>query len=416
MKISTALISASLLFCACATDSMDTDAPAIVQPGNGTLQTTTSEANPELFPVKDSSKDYSLGYTADALRNLVNKMDPNRALGMGSVSITDEQMAEIKAFVDENLKADTPYDTYRKIFEWITKNVEYAYSAPAYLDPYDVFVYKRCVCQGYANLLRAMCISQGIPCFNANGMLGQLGGHAWAYVYAGDTWYVSDPTNNRDYEMRAISKYKDSLIPHSADITLLEDENFAYNFQDQHFNVSEVKNCAHAYLTVPYSAEGIRLSSFHPNKPIPANVTQIYLGSNIKTLGDYTESLAKTMPNLEEIFVDPTNKRLQSYKNVVYQGVNSTIPYYIPARVTRIELKPMKVLEKNTLTYLDNLEELVVPEGTETIEAYAVEACPNLKRVYVPEALTDIDPDAFYRCGDHVEIVRVPTGIHEVTK
>lgn len=416
MKISTAILSASLLFCACATDSLDNEPLPSIQPGNNTLQTTTSEANPELFPIMDSSKDYSLSYEAEKLRRLLLKMDVNRALVMGETHITDEQMAEIKTFVDENLKGDTPYDTYRKIFEWITQNVQYAFSAPAYLDPYDVFINKRCVCQGYANLLKTMCISQGIPAICVNGMLGTQGAHAWNYVYAGDQWYVSDPTNNREFLMSNVEKYKNSLIPHRADLNLFEDENFVYNFQDKYFNVAEVKQCAHAYLTVPYSAEGIRINSFHPNEPIPSNVTQLYIGDNIKTLGDYTEELATMMPHLEEVFVDPANKRLQSYKNVVYQGTSSTTPYFIPARVTRIELKPMKVVEKNTLIYLDCLEELVIPEGTESIEAYAVESCPNLKRVYIPEALTDIDPDAFYRCGENVEIVRVPTGIHEVTK
>ena len=56
-------------------------------------------------------------------------------------------------------------------------------------------------CQGYANLLRTMCHTQGIPAFNANGELVPLGGHAWDYVCADSVWYVSDPTNNAQYKM-----------------------------------------------------------------------------------------------------------------------------------------------------------------------------------------------------------------------
>ena len=73
-------------------------------------------------------------------------------------------------------------------------------------------------------------------------------------------------------------------------------------------------------------------------------------------------------------------------------------------------------MEKNTLTDLAKLEELHFSEGTKTIESYAVESCPNLKRVFLPETVETIASDAFYRCGEDIEFIRVPTGIHEVTK
>ena len=414
MKIFTTLFSAGLLLCACTTDITD-ETVTRTQPGTNTVQTTVSEPNEELFATPDKSADYSTN-PALCVRYTLSKADVNRATSMGETSITDEQYAEIKAFVDENLKADKPYDTYRNIFKWITSNIKYAWEPPAYLDPYEVFKEKRCVCQGYANLLKTMCLTQGIPACVANGMLGTAGGHAWNYVYIGDKWYVSDPTNNQDFEMISdLSKYQKKLIPHRLDITLFEDDNFAYNFQDQHLNVSEVKTAPNAYISVPFSTNKLRVTSFHPTKAIPSNVTQIYLGENRKTLGDYTEELSRTMPHVEEIFVAAGNKKLSSYKGVVYQGANSTSPYYVPAGVTRLELKPMKVVEKNTVYYLDNLEELIIPEGTESIEAYAVEQCPNLKRIYIPESLTDIAENAFSECGNY-EIVRVPTGIHEVMR
>ena len=76
----------------------------------------------------------------------------------------------------------------------------------------------------------------------------------------------------------------------------------------------------------------------------------------------------------------------------------------------------MEVMDKNTLSWLDNLEEVVVADGTKRIEAYAIEACKNLKRVYVPESVTYIDNDAFYNCGTDVQIIRggINSGIHEV--
>lgn len=81
-------------------------------------------------------------------------------------------------------------------------------------------------------------------------------------------------------------------------------------------------------------------------------------------------------------------------------------PYFIPPAITRLELKPVKVIEKNFICRLENVEEIVFAEGTERIEAYAVEKCLNLRKVYVPSTVTYMDKDAIYDCGDKVEIVR----------
>ena len=75
----------------------------------------------------------------------------------------------------------------------------------------------------------------------------------------------------------------------------------------------------------------------------------------------------------------------------------------------------MKVIGKNTVYDKTNLEEIVISEGTTTVEDYAFESCPSLKRVYVPQSVTNFSKDALYRCPDDVEILRVSTGIHHVT-
>ena len=88
-------------------------------------------------------------------------------------------------------------------------------------------------------------------------------------------------------------------------------------------------------------------------------------------------------------------------------GISSSLSYFV--------LKPMKVIGKNTVYDLPQLEEIVLSEGTTTVEDYAFESCPSLKRVYVPQSVTNFSKDAIYRCSDDVEILRVSTGIHHVT-
>ncbi len=96
---------------------------------------------------------------------------------------------------------------------------------------------------------------------------------------------------------------------------------------------------------------------------------------------------------------------LTAYKNVLY-NTGDDAPYFIPPAITRLELKPVNVIEKNFIYSLENVEEIVFAEGTERIEAYAVEKCRNLRKVYIPSSVTYMDKDAIYDCGDKVEVIR----------
>ncbi len=366
------------------------------------------------FPEDDGSKNLASPISAvSALKQLVDKMDRNRALEMGKTEITDEEFAEIKKFVDENLAGADGTETYENIFKWITTNIKYAWSGtPAYLKPYDVFTYKTCICQGYANLLKTMMITQGLPAFIANGWLGTVGGHAWNYVYDGKKWIVSDPTNGNQFNMSSTSTYSDKLIPERADLDMFEDETFCYGFEENHVNINEVKAGVPDELTIPFGVAGFRISQFLPNKAVPENVRSISLGKYVRSLGEYVNMLAQKMPNLEEIAIDPTNNYLKSHKGVVYQGSSSVTPYFIPPAMKRVELKPMKTMGKNTICNLSGAEEIVIAEGTEVMEPYAIENCPNLRRVYVPE-LTKVEENALYGCPN-AEIIQVATGIKDI--
>lgn len=370
-----------------------------------------------LFPVADNSKRLSTN-NATALKDLMNRFDKSKALVMGETHITDEQFAEIKQFVDENLKRDNQYNTYKAIFNWICSNLKYAYEAgdEAYLDPYDVFIHRSCVCQGYANLLKTMCITQDIPAICVNGWLGEIGGHAWNYVYCDNMWYVSDPTNGGEHKMGSgLNNYKNWLMPYRTDLDLFEDDNFCYNFENGQLNVSKVKATGKAYLTVPYSVQNFRVTSFCPLTKADPAITQLYIGTNIEIFGTEPSIACENMPGLQEVYVAEGNKKIESYENIVYQKGSST-PLFTPAGITRVVLKPMTVVDKNTLYNLPNVTEIVVAEGTERIEAYAFELCPNLRTIFVPESIKYIDKDAVYDCNDTYEIVYVPTGITEVTR
>ncbi len=379
------------------------------------------------FPVADDAKALT-GTNVVQLMNLIKKMDNSRALSMGETNITDEQFAELKAFVDDELVGSNDAATVNNIFDWIRANIKVAgANETAYLDPYDVFTHKKCVCQGYTNLFKAMVLTQNIPCFGVNGYLGTQGAHAWNYVYNGKIWLVRCATNGMKFNMTRTSEYADRLIPWRAEMNMFEDDGFFYGYENQHFSVNEVKEGAADELTVPYSAEGYILTQFFPRKPIPANVRSISLGKNIESVGLYPNMLNDVMPNVEEIHVDPENKVLESYKNVLYcknpslyevpqyyPKPNTNVPLYIPYGIKVLEIKPIEVMDKNHIYDLPYVEEIYIPDGVKTVCAWAIENCPRLKRVYVSKTVTNWDENAIASCPEDVEIIWMETGITDV--
>lgn len=410
MKLRYLILPLSILLASCSSDEATETAALPPSSSSSSASMLSPEAE---FPSPDGSQLLSTT-TANAVWKILGKLDPQRALQLGQLNITDEQYAEIKSFVDTNFKAGTQYDTYRNIFSWIVKNITYAHNGDAYLDPYDVFKYKRCVCQGYANLLKTMCLTQDIPCLNVNGSLSTLGGHAWNYVYADSVWYVSDPTNNNQYNASNYTAYQGKLIPQQLDVVLFEDDKFTYKFQYDQLNVNSVKPTTESYVVVPFGVNGLRITSFAPDVVLPASVEHLYLGSNIASFGDYPSGLISYTKHLTGVFIDKKNTKLESYNGIVYKRTSRTTPYYIPSGIRRLELRAMHIMEKNVAAWLDNVEEIVIASGTTRIEDYAFEGCPNLKKVYIPETVNYIAPNAFADCGNF-EIIRFTTGITEVT-
>ena len=401
-------LTVSAFFAACSSDDLDTTVVNVMPPA------VSSEANQSLFPEEGKAKMVSKN-GAEALFALLKSPNFNMeaATKLHNATITDSQWNAIKEYVDKNLKGATETETYKRIFKWCHDSLTYTHDGPS-LEPYDVFTNRRCICQGYANLCKTMLLTQGIPAFGVNGSLGTLGAHAWLYAYDGKNWHVSDPTNNMEFLMKDVSKYKNKLMVERTEIELFEDENFGYNYNESRLNVCRVKQCEKEALTVPFAVAGYKIGSFLLEEPLPANIRQIYFGTNIQSLGTQGYPLFGKDANVEEVFIAPKNNYLSSQDGVVYRGKGTNL-YYIPSGIRRLVLKPMKVIGKNTVYDKPNLEEIVISEGTTTVEDYAFESCPSLKRVYVPQSVTNFSKDALYRCPDDVEILRVSTGIHHVT-
>lgn len=368
------------------------------------------------FPEEDGSSQLS-GTTLNQVRRILQKAtNYDFAKTLGIIPITDEQYNEIAEFTNELVKdCSSDKEKYNTAFKWITSNIKYA---QGWVDnsPYAVFKTKDAICQGYADLLTVMMHTQGVPCFTINGQAYQpgtntfLGGHAWNYVYVGGEeidvkqWRVSDPTNNGDFALTS-SSYA-HLRPTVITIPVFEDENFQYNYEDSQLNVYRIKS-KEAQVVIPYSINDLKITSLNIQQAVPENVKEIYIGKNITSLGESMIGLSVYAPQVESFYVDPENKVLESFSNVIYTKQNNEYQMVLVApSATFIELKPIKAFDKESkLKNLNNLESIVFTPGTKSIGAWTVENCPRLHTAYIPEE-TNVESGAFSGVAKEFKIVR----------
>lgn len=410
------LAMAAGLFVSCDNDTAGTEEIIPQETIDGSLGNAT-----RAFPEDDGAKALT-GEPARMFWMILQGVDdafPRRRAGY---EIEDFQYEEIKQFTDQLIadkKATTETEKYQAIWNWVTSNIKYNNPLnPAYgNDPYDVFTNKVCVCQGYANILSVMLHSQGIDVLNVNGILGGYGGHAWNYVRIDGEWWVSDPTNGGQHKASLVGDYQHSLIPYSADGNFLETPEYAYNYTECKLNLNVVKQ-ADDVMTVPFSVtlnngKRYRVTSFSPSKPLPENVRELYIGTNIESLGESIIGLKNNAPNVEVAYVEPDNKNLRSFNGVVYPK-RAEEPLYIPAAMKKLVLQPWEVIGKNHVFDHAGIEEIVIANGTKRLEAWAVEKCPNLKVACVPMD-TEIDENAFVDVHPDFEVIRMDqTGIKDI--
>ncbi|MBV7441087.1 leucine-rich repeat protein [Weeksellaceae bacterium TAE3-ERU29] len=334
-----------------------------------------------------------------ALKTLLPKVDINRLNTREPLVITENQYKEIADYTAKEIVKDAKgMEAFKRIFNWITKNVKHT---PSDNNPYAVFKNKKAICYGFSNLTKTMMLSQGLPCMVVTGYLYGTLAHSWNYAFVDGKWIVIDTTNGGWFFMDEIQKYK-HLHSHITDISLFEDENFVYNYEDG-LNITKIK-INKEILSIPYGTSGYIINVFNPRSEIPKDVKQLYISDNITYTGENSFGLSKMDKSLEEIYVKNTNKKFESYKNVLYLK-GKDIPEHIPAMMKKLELKPIKTVGKNTVYNHSNLEEIIFSGGTLKIEAYAVENCPKVSKITIPKN-TELDDRAFVNVGKDLQIIK----------
>jgi len=149
--------------------------------------------------------------------------EQNKTKMSGNVDIEKAISEDISAAIKAQSEkiAGSTRDEYKKlllIHDWVAENIYYdrdyffGKSDNTYTAPEDVLENKRTVCEGYADLTKALLNAQGIPCMVVSGYalgLGTTGewtdaiindqpdaasSHIWNEAYVGGRWVILDTT------------------------------------------------------------------------------------------------------------------------------------------------------------------------------------------------------------------------------
>ncbi|MEP7169430.1 MAG: transglutaminase domain-containing protein [Bacteroidota bacterium] len=134
----------------------------------------------------------------------------------------DEKVLNLPAYNSENLDSlatlltkdfSTDLEKVRSIFDWVANNI--SYNVPKYAErrklanviftkpdltesPENIFIKRKAVCEGYSNLIKALCDKAGITCKFIEGIgrpvENQNDFHAWNAVKIDGEWKLLDAT------------------------------------------------------------------------------------------------------------------------------------------------------------------------------------------------------------------------------
>ena len=343
--------------------------------------------------------------TDDCLQILTSDFNSSSAekfIGTQHLNITDSQYQTIRAFtLDLTEKYSSTKDKITAIYQWAkdtSLKASVGEDAPADLednDPYKVFKEKTGVCQGKANLCKTMLAAIDVPCIIAHGYW-ETEGHAWDFVLCDGKWGIVDASMwqiSLDDPSDISSHYKtDSL-----EAVLYEKDGFEFTYYLGGIGAVGYTGNAER-LEIPKSCNGYPVISIAAESQIyyehsfqDTAAKELVLPATVKYgiyLSDY-EIRSFYSKSLESISVDENNPVFASYDGILYSKDYSRI-YSVPAGISEVTLKPMEILEKNTLTNLSNLRILKIGEGTKELEEDAIENCEHLEKVYIPDSVTTI--------------------------
>ncbi len=353
-----------------------------------------------------------------------------------SIGVSEEQYNELKQVaLDVTSDCDTQYEKIRAITEFVADRTYYDYyyylgiGDWTYTNAYDVYKEQRTVCEGYANLVRALCLTVDIPCMK---ILGANHAYNGAYDSDNERWVLTDATwcSRNEYTTEQTWRDRDSNLEWF-DITL-ETLQFYGTYNHEIFDLTgilynsayyriynrsgsgsaaryrEYKNwliepteAAGEIVKIPSEIEGIRV--FFDTFQYEPKVKILDL-SESKITYLYRYGLTECT-SLEKIIFPDT---LESIDQAVFN--NCTSLKEVDLSNTQIQRIPDACFQNCT-----SLEKVVLPKTVTTMRSEAFLGCSNIKEIDLSTtSISEMSGDIFEGCVK-LEKIKLPASLKTVT-
>ncbi|CCP24357.1 transglutaminase domain-containing protein [Mycoplasmopsis cynos] len=438
---------------------------------------------------KDKNNDSDINSSVKTINSFENNLRTNKEtlefmnlVGISGVNefsdrdYTFENKTQIKTFSKELIKGkQTDQEKTYAIYDWIIKNVKYAFDTriqPA-IEPFDVLTRKIAVCGGYSNLYKAMLDSVGIKNTIVIGY-SKFGDHQWNLVYDSEkkTFFHSDPTwgaNNPNYYNKTIEEFaKDHRAFQIIDVKYnLNNVSYEYNLGVSLFknneNIQQIKEQISNNLNVvSISKEAFKTneilyvgkhierieyeSGTHNVKEFIVDPSNKYFASKdgilynkdftklilapelyekstitipktVKEIADNKSSLA--IKNLKEIKVEPGNYWFSSLGGILYRNyfdkmVNKELRKIItiPSKIgPTLYISNDVILDSHNFSFNDSIENIHLQEGIKIIPEFTFNNLKNLKLIEIPASVESFSGDAFVNIDHYKLKIKVANNI-----
>lgn len=288
---------------------------------------------------------------------------------------TFREIAELTQSLTAGKTTET--EKARAIFDWVSQNIEYDYTAYGYItaqtrgerlteeqeirasqaeNPGCTFLDRRGVCGGYSALTILMHGLAGLP-----------------------TGYISCKLNNQPHQGNAV--YADGRW------ILLDSTNKWWDMSADQYPITESITWWDGIFRMRIYSTG-QVSCFVQNRY--KDISSVTIPSSVNTLDD------SAFANCTELTSVTIPSNVIYLKNGVFKGCTALTSVDIPNSVT----------DMGTWTFWDctSLAELTIPNSVTKIGQYTFNGCTALAHLDIPDSVTEIETDAFKNCTALTEL------------